>query len=617
MDSFIAKTSGNDPASIGLKPSGDGTIWTDSAYGRALRHWGVVGVDAVMRSNQGECLRKLDDRENWFLPTPEGPSRGMYLKKHHPAGRRGLKRSIVEESPGLVEARNIGRLLAAGIGTMRVVAYGEGSASPNGKPGESFLLTESLDGYEPLDDYLRRRFSRGGSEESEAFNRLIDAVAAVARRFHSAGFNHRDFYCCHFFVKEAGDGFDVRLIDLQRMQYRQSRRRRWIVKDLAQLAYSAPRDSVDCKTRVRFLRGYFGVSKLGKNRKTVDCGGVAKTAIHGVEAGKKRMKIGLVIEHFDPRRGGVEHWTAQFAARLIERGHEVHVVARSFSADAARSRIVPHPVLEAPSRIDFAQVAQEILESLDLDVIHDTGYGWHCDVFQPHGGSRCAVAEQNLLLLPKWMRRLKKAVSRLLPRYRQFDALTARQFADDGRTVLALSRRVAADFTRFHSIPVERTRLVYNGVDTDRFHPDRRREFRGVVRDRLGIGRDELVFLIVAHNFKLKGVPTLLKALGDWRRRGLPARLLVVGGKHSRRYRFSTLVPRAFAVGNLHRCRRRSGSLLRRLGRLRPTDLLRPVQSRRARSARLRAAGHYNAIERSGRTGHRGQGGLSSCRSGR
>lgn len=252
------------------------------------------------------------------------------------------------------------------------------------------------------------------------------------------------------------------------------------------------------------------------------------------------MRIGLVIEHFDPRRGGVEQWTAQFAARLMERGHEVHVVARSFAQSVTATQIVPHPVVDAPSRIDFAQAAQDILESLDLDVVHDTGYGWHCDVFQPHGGSRCAVAEQNLLLLPKWMRRLKKAISGLLPRYRQFDALTARQFADDGRTVLALSRRVAADFTRFHSIPVERTRLVYNGVDTQRFHPNRRREFRGVVRDRLGIGRDELVFLIVAHNFKLKGVPTLLAALDDWRRRGLRARLLVVGGKHSRRYRWWT-----------------------------------------------------------------------------
>ncbi len=252
------------------------------------------------------------------------------------------------------------------------------------------------------------------------------------------------------------------------------------------------------------------------------------------------MRIGLVIEHFDPRRGGVEQWTAQFAARLIERGHEVHVVARSFSRSVTATRIVPHPVAEAPSRIDFAQAARDILESLDLDVVHDTGYGWYCDVFQPHGGSRLAVAEQNLLLLPKWMRRLKRAISGLLPRYRQFDALTARQFADDGRTVLALSRRVAADFTRFHSIPSERTRLVYNGVDTERFHPDHRREYRHVVRDRLGIGRDELVFLIVAHNFKLKGVPTLLAALSDWRRQERHARLLVVGGKHARRYRWST-----------------------------------------------------------------------------
>ena len=35
------------------------------------------------------------------------------------------------------------------------------------------------------------------------------------------------------------------------------------------------------------------------------------------------MRIGLVIQHFDPHRGGAEHWTYQFALRLLAGGHEV------------------------------------------------------------------------------------------------------------------------------------------------------------------------------------------------------------------------------------------------------------------------------------------------------
>ena len=94
-------------------------------------------------------------------------------------------------------------------------------------------------------------------------HRLIVQVADIARRFHAAGFNHRDFYCCHFLVKETSPGrFDVRLIDLQRVQRRRWFRRRWIVKDLAQLASMSPDEHVGCREKVLFLRTYLGVKKL-------------------------------------------------------------------------------------------------------------------------------------------------------------------------------------------------------------------------------------------------------------------------------------------------------------------------------------------------------------------
>ena len=88
-------------------------------------------------------------------------------------------------------------------------------------------------------------------------------MAAVARRFHAAGYNHRDFYCGHFFVREPARGkFEIRLIDLQRVQRRRRFRRRWIVKDLAQLVWSAPRDRIACTHKLAFMRYYLGVDKL-------------------------------------------------------------------------------------------------------------------------------------------------------------------------------------------------------------------------------------------------------------------------------------------------------------------------------------------------------------------
>ena len=139
------------------------------------------------------------------------------------------------------------------------------------------------------------------------------------------------------------------------------------------------------------------------------------------------MRVGLVVEQFDPLRGGKEQWSTQFAFKLLERGHEVHVVASRFGDQVRPMPIVPHPLEAARTPIDFAEAAERKLRSLRLDVIHDTGAGWYCHVFQPHGGSHRALIEHNLMALPRWMRPLKRAVSRWLPRYRRFEAMMARQ----------------------------------------------------------------------------------------------------------------------------------------------------------------------------------------------
>lgn len=255
------------------------------------------------------------------------------------------------------------------------------------------------------------------------------------------------------------------------------------------------------------------------------------------------MKIGLVLDCYDPRRGGVEQWTHQFANQLLHAGHEVHVVARSFAVGAAAPELECHAIDCGASRARFAAAAEATLRRLNLDVVHDTGCGTYADVFQPHGGSRVAAFEQNLALMPAWQRPWKRAFARWLPRYREFAALSKRQYARDGRIVLALSRMVAADLNRFHGVPLEQQRIIYNGVDTVRFSPARCEEYRDVVRERLGL-LDEVLLLIVAHNFRLKGVPTLLEAAAQLNRAGLPIHVAIAGGKRVEPY-----ASKAFRLG--------------------------------------------------------------------
>jgi heptose I phosphotransferase len=253
-----------------------GRMWIDRQYRPALDACGLSSFESVMSTHRGQLLRSLPDRENWRLELHDAhpQPRGAYLKRHHVRTVAGWLRAKVGASPGQtagrVEARNVARLSRAGIAAMRLIAYGE-KLRGDGLL-ESFVLTEELVGYTQLDHFLRQRFAARETEcptkRDHQLAQLIHDVAAVASKFHKLGYNHRDLYCCHFFIKEPSPGrFKVNLIDLQRVEHRHRFRQRWLVKDLAQLAYSAPRERISTTQRLAFIKHYLGVRRLRQQDK--------------------------------------------------------------------------------------------------------------------------------------------------------------------------------------------------------------------------------------------------------------------------------------------------------------------------------------------------------------
>jgi UDP-glucose:(heptosyl)LPS alpha-1,3-glucosyltransferase len=188
--------------------------------------------------------------------------------------------------------------------------------------------------------------------------------------------------------------------------------------------------------------------------------------------------------------------------------------------------------------LGLAKAAEAKLRTLKLDLIHDMGLGWYCDVFQPHGGCWTAITRQKLLLVPPWLRPIKRHVDPWLSRYRQLQMLAHRQADAENQILLAISQKVADEFHLYHHLPPGRIRVVYNGVDVERFSPSRRAEFRRSMRQRLGIENDTALALAVAHNFQLKGVPTLLRAMEILAPKRLPLHAVVVGGKWFRSWQY-------------------------------------------------------------------------------
>ena len=187
-------------------------------------------------------------------------------------------------------------------------------------------------------------------------------------------------------------------------------------------------------------------------------------------------------------------------------------------------------------RFAFAAAAEELLRRLDLDVVHDMGHGWYGNVFMPHGGTRAGSFRQNVQSSPSWLRRCKELTWSVLPRYSMVRELENRQYVSDGsRLFIALSQMVWRDMGRFHSLPPNLVRIVYNGIDTVRFSPTHRTLCRAAVRRSLGI-RNEVLFLLVAHNFKLKGVGPAIEAAARVARTLPELRLVVIGRDRPDRY---------------------------------------------------------------------------------
>lgn len=252
-------------------------------------------------------------------------------------------------------------------------------------------------------------------------------------------------------------------------------------------------------------------------------------------------KIGIVTAELRRGSGGLGQWCCQFVTALAAGGYEVHVVAQRLDDEVPNGQVFRH-LVPTKSCAPFADVAAQKLRNLKVDFVHDMGAGSMCDVFQPHGGSHAAWQTRRLDMYAPWFRTIKRPIDALLPRHRIYDRHSRKTYAElraKNTTFVALSQMVADDFIGFHEIRPEQIALVYNGVDCQRFSPAHRISYRETVRRRLGIGDETMVLLLAAHNFRLKGVPELLRVASQLSAGGRPLHVLIAGGKHLEKWRRS------------------------------------------------------------------------------
>jgi UDP-glucose:(heptosyl)LPS alpha-1,3-glucosyltransferase len=258
------------------------------------------------------------------------------------------------------------------------------------------------------------------------------------------------------------------------------------------------------------------------------------------------MRIAFLMERLDPARGGAETCVSDFTARLATEGHDVHVFSRRESVPPAG--VTLHPVRvrgvgRAMRTLSFARNVEKMLArhthggpaSQRFDIVQGTAWTWTQDVFQPHNGVYRAMLAAKLRR-HRGMRAFGERLGQQIgPKQMVFRWIEQVQYVRRPAVLfVALSRMVQQDMERCYGLAAAKIELVYNGVDTRRFHPRNREVHRAAVRQRCGIGGDEVVFLIVAQDFERKGVRETVECVT---RKLPPCRLFVVGRGRVEKFR--------------------------------------------------------------------------------
>jgi len=243
------------------------------------------------------------------------------------------------------------------------------------------------------------------------------------------------------------------------------------------------------------------------------------------------VKIAIIRQRYNPY-GGAERFVERALAALVAEGVAVDLITRNWDGAPAAGfhQITCDPPYSrlwggrAARDRSFAAGVQRLLARGGYDITQSHERIPGCMVFRAGDGVHAAWLEHR----GRQLSRLGRLALRLDPYHRHALDAEGRMFAHPAlRAVICNSRMVAEEIRRHYGIDPDRIHVIYNGVDTARFHPDVAAGYREQQRRQLGLAASTPLLLFVGSGFERKGVPALLEAFAAMDNR--QAHLALVG----------------------------------------------------------------------------------------
>lgn len=236
------------------------TSFIDSDYKGAFSELGLTSIDTVFSFNAGRNLAKnnLARYRTRLEFEIKSPAVTVFLKRYDKPPISAQLRSWFAAHRRLSFAAfsfiSAHELSTVGINTPKTLFYGEQWGTFFEK--RSFIITEKIPNAESLERKLPDCFDGPATVDNLKLRRIyIAQLASFIRKFHNTDYRHRDLYLSHIFHSDNGGFY---LIDLARAFKPIVLRRRFRIKDIAQLYYSAPSRYFSRTDRLRFYFSYIG-----------------------------------------------------------------------------------------------------------------------------------------------------------------------------------------------------------------------------------------------------------------------------------------------------------------------------------------------------------------------
>jgi len=226
----------------------------------------------------------------------------------------------------------------------------------------------------------------------------------------------------------------------------------------------------------------------------------------------KKLRIAVLIRNYSASGGGAERYCVELTNRL-SKIHEVHVFSQN-NSELSES-ITFHKIpqwLKKPRYINqllFSHLTKRATQD-KFDIVHSHDMATHANIYTLHvpcvrtkwtqaQGIRKILRWANTLLSPR-------KIAYLWLENKQMQVLPIRHFISVSEY---LSRNILESYPRLK----KHITIAHPGIEIQPISDEKIAKLRKNFKDKHNIPVTAFVLLFVAHGFKRKGLPTIIKAL--------------------------------------------------------------------------------------------------------